>query len=199
VRLVYRLGAPHYDAVRAATEPAANAALLPLLAQILARYPHPALLDVATGTGRVPHLLRVHPAFNGTLAGLDRTPAMLVAARRKERTLRGTPVAWVLGDGDALPWPAARFDIASCLEALEYMPRPRHALAEIVRVLRPGGTLLVSCWADGWARLLPGRALSARAMLRELSALGCVDLAVHPWQHGHYQLVVGRKGQPTRC
>lgn len=195
VRLIYTLGARHYDAVRAAHQPPADLALRPFLARALAGRPHPAVLDVATGTGRAPLLIRALAGFDGTLAALDLTPAMLAEARRKEREAGpGAPVAWLLGEAGALPAPAARFDLVLCLEALEYLPRPRRALAELVRVLQPGGTLLLSTWPDAWARLLPGHAFAARTLVRELSALGCVDLAVYPWQHGHYDLVVARRG-----
>jgi SAM-dependent methyltransferase len=189
VRLVYTLGAPHYDAVRAPGQAAADAALRPLLAAALAGRPAPAALDVATGTGRVPRLLAELPAPVAASA-LDLTPPMLVQARRSVPP--ACPVAWTVGEAGALPWPDSCFDLVTCLEALEYFPRPRLALAEMARVLRPGGTLIVSKWPDGWARLLPGRALSSAALRRELAALGLVDLEIRPWQPGHYELVRAR-------
>lgn len=187
VRLIYSLGALRYDEVRAPWQAAADAALRPVLAAALAGMVRPAVLDVATGTGRVPRLLAAEPGFAGSVAALDLTPSMLAVARR------AAPAGWVVGEAGRLPWPDSCFDLVTCLEALEYFPRPRRALAAMARVLRSGGALLISKWPDGWARLMPGRALAEAALRRELSALGLVDLAVRPWQHGHYELVLARK------
>lgn len=190
VRLVYALGARHYDAVRAQAQPPADAALLPLLHAPLAATGHPRLLDVATGTGRVPLLLASIPAFTGQVAALDLTPQMLHEARRKE-DMAAAPARtlWHLAEAGNLPWPDAVFDVATCLEALEYFPRPRRALAELARVLRPGGALVLSKIPDRWARLLPGRALTTVALRRELAALGFTAIQVRPWQPDHYELV----------
>jgi SAM-dependent methyltransferase len=190
VRLVYSLGAPHYDELRAPGQPAADASLRPLLEAALADTAGAAVLDVATGTGRVPRLLAQLATPPARVAALDLTPAMLAAARRKQP---GTPVGWALGEAGSLPWRNSCFDLVCCLEALEYFPRPRQALAELARVLRPGGALLISKWPDRWARLLTGRALGAAALARELAASGLVDLQFRPWQPGHYELVLARK------
>lgn len=190
VGLVYALGAAHYDRVRAPSQAAADAALLPLLLEALAVTPRPRLLDVATGTGRVPALLLAAPAFAGQVVAMDLTPQMLREARRK---LPAERVALLRAEAGSLPCPDAVFDVATCLEALEYFPRPRRALAELARALRPGGALLISKLPDGWARLLPGRALTRAALERELARLGFTTLCVLPWQPGHYELVVARR------
>lgn len=198
VRLVYALGARHYDAVRAPAQGAADAALLPLLRAALADAARPRILDVATGTGRVPLLLASDPAFAGQVVALDLTPQMLHEARRKEQTTPGGRAAlWHQAEAGNLPWPAGVFDLATCLEALEYFPRPRRALAELARVLRPGGALVLSKVPDGWARLLPGRALSGAALRRELARLGFGSIDMLPWQPGHYELVVARRQPGT--
>jgi ubiquinone/menaquinone biosynthesis C-methylase UbiE len=194
VRLIYSLGASRYDEVRAASQAAADAALRPLLQASLADAARPRILDVATGTGRVPLLLVAEPGFAGQVAALDLTPRMLSEARRKEQAAGSAGrVAWHLAEASDLPWPAAVFDLATCLEALEYFPQPRRALAELARVLRPGGALVLSKFPDGWARLLPGRALTRRALDRELARLGFTAVHVLPWQPDHYELVVAHK------
>lgn len=194
VRLIYALGASHYDAVRAAWQAAADTSLRPLLAMALAATPRPRILDIATGTGRVPLLLCADPAFAGQVAALDLTPQMLGQARRKAQGYGYGPlVLWHLGEAGNLPWPAAVFDLVTCLEALEYFPRPRQALAEMARVLRPGAALVLSKVPDGWARLLPGRGFTREALARELVRLGFIDITVLPWQHGHYELIVARR------
>jgi SAM-dependent methyltransferase len=45
---------------------------------------------------------------------------------------------------DLLPFPDETFDLVMCIQAFHYMPNPEHAVAEFARVLRPGGTALVS-------------------------------------------------------
>lgn len=193
VRLIYRLGAPHYDAVRAAGQVGADNLLCRLLCDALDGVERPVVLDVATGTGRVPLLLgetgRLQQAH-----GLDLTPQMLSEARRKhEERLPSAPLSWCVGEAGTLPWPTAVFDLVTCLEALEYVPRPRQALAEMARVLRPGATLLISTVPDAWARLLPGRALTQVAMRHELQRHGLSDITFMPWQPGHYELIWARK------
>ena len=58
----------------------------------------------------------------------------------------------VLGDGQALPFPAAHFDIVHCSNVLEHVPRPFVLLDELNRVLRPGGVGFLSYtpWWSPW-------------------------------------------------
>jgi ubiquinone/menaquinone biosynthesis C-methylase UbiE len=152
------------------------------------------VLDVATGTGRVPLLIAQGPGLAAEIVGLDLTPQMLDQARAKQ--LAACPQAairWQLGEAGRLAWPDASFDLVSCLESLEYFPQPQRALAEMARVLRPGGTLVISKWPDGWARALPGRALTSAALARRLATLGLGEIMIKPWQPGNYELVTARK------
>jgi ubiquinone/menaquinone biosynthesis C-methylase UbiE len=97
------------------------------------------------------------------------------------------------GDAGHLPWPDASFDLVISLEALEFFPRPRRALAEMSRVLRPGGALVVSKYPDVWARALPFKGLSRHSITRLLGRLGLAEIAIREWQPGHYELVTARK------
>lgn len=194
VRLVYTLGARHYDAVRRPWQAEDADTLLPTLLAALAGNRRPAVLDVATGTGRVPLLLAGSPGFSGTIDALDLTPAMLDQARaRQAAACPAAPIRWHLGEAGRLPWPAHSFDMVTCLEALEYFPRPRRALAELGRVLREEGTLVISKVPDRWARLLPGRAFTRRGLRHELERLGFAHVAIRSWQPGHYELVIASR------
>ncbi|MEI8165296.1 MAG: class I SAM-dependent methyltransferase [Chloroflexales bacterium] len=194
VRLVYQLGARHYDAVHAPVQAAADATLRPLLAMAVGATARPAVLDIATGTGRVPLLLAADPAFVGYVAALDLAPLMLHEARQKAQTAcPGARVGWHIGEAGRLPWAGRAFDLVTCLEALEYFPRPRLALAEMARVLRPGATLVLSKVPDEWARWLPGRALTRAALTHALGGLDFIDITFLPWQPGHYELVTARR------
>jgi SAM-dependent methyltransferase len=58
--------------------------------------------------------------------------------------IRRTPVVDVIAAGERIPFAADSFDLILCTQMLEYVPEPKIVLAEIHRVLRPGGTLMVS-------------------------------------------------------
>jgi ubiquinone/menaquinone biosynthesis C-methylase UbiE len=194
VRLIYQLGAGVYDQARGNVTASDETLLLPLLRAALAGKPEPRVLDVATGTARVPLLLAAQAWFDGTIDALDLTPAMLTRAQAKiDAAGLESLVALRQGDAGNLLWPDARFDLVISLEALEFFPRPRRALAEMARVLKPGGALIVSKYPDLWARVLPFKGLTRRGMTRLLERLGLVEITVREWQPGHYELVTARK------
>ena len=96
------------------------------------------VLEVAVGTGlNLPH----YPA-GVALTGVDLSPAMLGIARERAAEL-GRAIKLVEGDAQALPFPDAAFDTVVCTLGLCGFPDERAALAEMHRVLRPGGTLLL--------------------------------------------------------
>jgi ubiquinone/menaquinone biosynthesis C-methylase UbiE len=194
VRLIYQLGAGVYDEARHNVTASDQAVLLPLLRESLDGDSAPRVLDVATGTGRVPLLLASQPWFGGLIDGLDLTPAMLQRAQAKlsDAGLE-TRVRLHQGEAGTLPWPDASFNLVISLEALEFFPRPRRALAEMTRVLRPGGALIVSKYPDRWARTLPFKSLTRSAMGRLLERLGMGAITIREWQPGHYELVTARK------
>jgi ubiquinone/menaquinone biosynthesis C-methylase UbiE len=96
------------------------------------------VLEVAVGTGRnfpfYPQGVR--------LTGIDLSPAMLEIARERAREL-GMEVALREGDAQELPFPDESFDTVICTLSLCNIPDDRKAVAEMKRVLRPGGRLLL--------------------------------------------------------
>ncbi len=99
------------------------------------------VLDIATGTGDLAMALR--EAGAGRVTGLDFSAAMLVEARRKDReSASSKPIVWVEGDAMALPFAENAFDAVTVGFGLRNMPSYPGALAEVVRVLRPGGTFV---------------------------------------------------------
>ncbi len=194
VRFIYQRGAAIYDTVRQHVSASDETLLLPVLARALVGRLHHTTLDVATGTGRVPLLLASQAWFDGVAYGLDFSPAMLAEAQAKAANMRRTAsIRLTHGEAGHLPWPDAHFDLVTCLESLEYFPRPRQALAEMARVLRPGGMLVVSKYPDNWARWLPGKAFSTRHMHDVLQQLSMRDIQIEPWQPGQYEFVIAFK------
>jgi demethylmenaquinone methyltransferase/2-methoxy-6-polyprenyl-1,4-benzoquinol methylase len=97
------------------------------------------VLDVATGTGLVArHLAR----RNVRVVGLDQSEPML---RHGVEATRGTPVAdrlrFVRGRAERLPFPGEAFDAVTFTYLLRYVDDPAATVAELARVLRPGGTM----------------------------------------------------------
>lgn len=197
VRLLYQFGARFYDEARTGVTASDAEVLAPLFCAALQHVPAPQVLDVATGTGRVPLLIASQPWFSGHVVGLDCTPAMLERARAKASAagLQGR-IELRSGDAGQLPWPDNSFDLVTSLEALEFFPRPRRALDEMIRALKPGGTLIVSKYPDRWARVLPFKGLTRRSMARYLHARGLRRIRFREWQPGHYELVIAVKIEP---
>jgi SAM-dependent methyltransferase len=102
------------------------------------------VLDVAAGTGNV----AVRAAARGAqVTACDIAPRMVQLGR--ERT--GPGVLWIEADVEDLPLPDATVDIALSAFGVIFAPRPEVALAQLRRVLVPGGQLGLTAWAaDGW-------------------------------------------------
>jgi len=150
----------------------------------------PLILDVATGTGRLPVAL-LRERFAGRIVGLDLSLGMLQRAQAKLRDY-GEQVGLVWQDASRLPFPDGVFDAVVSLESLEFFPRPADSLAEMVRVLRPGGVLFVTNRVGREARLLPRRAVPRARFEELLTSLGLSELQVRPWQ-ACYDLATARK------
>jgi ubiquinone/menaquinone biosynthesis C-methylase UbiE len=97
------------------------------------------VLEVAIGTG----LNLAHYPESIRLTGVEWSPAMLEQAHRRATQL-GRPVDLRLGDAQALDFPDACFDTVVCTFSLCAIPDERRAIAEMARVLRPGGLLLLA-------------------------------------------------------
>ena len=120
------------------------------------------VLEVAIGTGR--NLPFYPPGV--AITGIELSPAMLAIARRRAAEL-GLEVELYEGDAQALPFAGASFDTVVCTLSLCAIPDHASAIAEMARVLRPGGRLLLldhigSRWWPVWAMLKLVELLTAR-------------------------------------
>jgi ubiquinone/menaquinone biosynthesis C-methylase UbiE len=116
------------------------------------------VLEIAVGTG----LNLEHYPPDVRLTGIKLSQGMLAIARRRADQL-GRRVELRVGDAEALELPSATFDTVVCTFSLCAIPDHQQALAEMTRVLRPGGVLLL---ADHVAS--SSRALQAVQRLLEL-------------------------------
>ena len=100
------------------------------------------VLDVACGTGVVALTARREGA---RVTGLDLTPELL--ARAKVNSVSGyEDVVWKEGDAEVLPFGDAKFDVVLSQFGHMFAPRADRTLSEMLRVLRPGGTIAFSTW-----------------------------------------------------
>jgi ubiquinone/menaquinone biosynthesis C-methylase UbiE len=117
-------------------------------------------LDVACGPGSV---VRAFAARVERAAGLDATAAMLDQARAAATKSGLGNVEWHRGDVYALPFADRSFDIVSCRFAFHHFEQPARAFAEMVRVARSGGRIVL---VDAVASDDPARAVAFNAMER---------------------------------
>lgn len=165
------------------------------LARALELIPAPLVLDVATGTGRLPRALLRQPGFEGRVVGLDLSRGMLREAVR--RTVQfADRLTYIWQDARRLPFGDDTFDAVTCLEALEFTPDPRAVLRELVRVLRPGGVLLVTNRIGRDASLLPGRAFPRDAFEQVLREFPLSQVKVRPWQEDYDLAWAIKAGEP---
>jgi SAM-dependent methyltransferase len=100
------------------------------------------VLDVACGTG----VVAITAARRGAhVTGLDLTPELLERARENARISR-IAVDFHEGDAENLPFDSASFDVVLSQFGHIFAPRPEVAIAEMLRVLKPCGTVAFSTW-----------------------------------------------------
>jgi ubiquinone/menaquinone biosynthesis C-methylase UbiE len=133
------------------------------------------VLEVAVGTGRN---FTFYPA-GVRLTGIDLSPAMLEIARKKADEL-GFDADLMEGNAQDLPFPDASFDTVVCTLSLCNIPDDRRAIAEMKRVLRPGGSLLLLDHVRSSSKVW----LAAQRVLEPLSwRFSCDHLLRRPLEH----------------
>ncbi len=134
----------------AVTERLERAAVLDLAAPLAGRD----VLDIGCGDGTY----ALAAARSGArVTAVDRSAAVVEAARRRAADA-GLPLELHVADALTLPFPPKRFDVVLAVTVLCFVPDPPRAVAEMARVLRPGGAVVLgelgrwSTWA-AWRRL----------------------------------------------
>lgn len=188
---LYDLTAQRYDRIKE-FDPADERYLVtnPIL-ELLQNVPQPLLLDVATGTGRVPHDLTQTDAFTGRIIGLDASRPMLkVAAKKLAEPVASGRALLLQAHAGTVPFPRHTFDGICCLEALEFFPSDEAALREMVRVLKPGGFLFTTRRSGREGKWFLHRYRPEIDFFALLQDLGLADVRSSQWEVG-YDLVVG--------
>lgn len=156
------------------------------------------VLDLGCGEGR--HAITAWLEAPVQVVGLDLGAADLTTAASRAREFDAPgqeerALGWVRGSGLELPFADATFDRVICAEVLEHIPDYESVLAEIRRVLKPGGMLVVSvprfvpewvCWqlSDAYHQVEGGhvRIFRQRQLTRAVEARGMKRFHRH-WAH----------------
>jgi len=151
-----------------------------------------ALLDVAGGTGYI--AAQLAPDFQRVVV-LDPSPGMLAKARRKG-------LETVQGEALDLPFPDASFEVVLCTDALHHIKAADRAIAEMARVVKPGGVVLIQEFHirgfAGWCFFIFERLFIDRSRfikpgrLQSMMARHGLATETHPVSHLEY-ICVGRK------
>ncbi|MBN1314640.1 MAG: methyltransferase domain-containing protein, partial [Anaerolineales bacterium] len=193
--MMYNLVARRYDGIKNFDPIVEDFFLCQPMLSALRKKQNPQVLDVATGTGRIPRLLMASDEFSGRIIGLDYARQMLTVAADKVKVInarhpdsKNGKAVFIWQNAMQLPFQDNTFDLVTCLEALEFMPKPNQVIKEMVRVLLPGHALVLSR-RRGWERrLMPGKTWSKQAFMANLSELGLNRIKSMPWQKD-YDLV----------
>ncbi|XWX05289.1 methyltransferase domain-containing protein [Aggregatilineales bacterium SYSU G02658] len=192
VTALYDLYASRYDRIKGNDDVDEHIFIAQPLLEAIAPQTDPFVIDVACGTGRVALALCQHARFEGIILSVDASLRMLQVAAHKLAANHFEDYA-LLAQMDAaqLHIADASADVVTCMEALEFTADPTQVLAELARVLRPGGLLLTTLRQN--APLVP-RVWSQRQMQQALAAAGFVDVRFQPWQHDYQQVWARRAG-----
>lgn len=158
------------------------------LPQIAGLDPSQVVLDVGCGPGAAVRAAATHV---GRAVGVDRSEAMIEIARRRSRSVGN--VEFTVGSAERLPFADGSFDRVWTIHSFHHWERPAEGLAEMHRVLRPGGMLLIiESDSRGSHGLDQARAAE---LVQDLAALGLTAASIaKPFK----QLVVtARRGAST--
>jgi ubiquinone/menaquinone biosynthesis C-methylase UbiE len=182
VTWLYDIYANRYDTIKG-FEPSLESYFLGQpIADHLSANSNPLVLDIGTGTARLPITLLAENSFSGYVVGVDHSRRMLEVAALKARSLIPERLLLLWRDGSDLPFPDSSFDVVTSLEMLEFTPNPAATLREAYRVLMTGGLLVTTRRTGPGARLLPGKVYEPEEFEQLLSEIGLESIKIMPWQ-----------------
>jgi ubiquinone/menaquinone biosynthesis C-methylase UbiE len=186
---LYDLAARRYDGIKQFDTHFERHYLGEPVASVLGTMPEPRVLDVGAGTGRLARSLFQLEGIQANLVCVEASRRMLTLGRDHTPD---SAARWVRGWAVPLPFPDSIFDLVASLEILEFTPHPEQTLHELVRVLRPGGWLLITNRVGREARWILWKTFSREHFTDLLRKAGLVEIEVFPWQI-QYDLAWARK------
>ncbi|XOV93350.1 MAG: class I SAM-dependent methyltransferase [Bacteroidota bacterium] len=110
--------------------------------------PSDKVLDIASGTGEPGLTIAANILQNGHVTAIDLSEHMLSIAQEKAETLSIKNFSVLAADACDLPFEDASFDAISCRLGFMFFPDMKMAAKEMLRVLKPGGRLVATVWAE---------------------------------------------------
>lgn len=133
------------------------------------------ILDVGSGAGQIAKHLLKYADPNSQITCCDLSPEML---RRSRTRLKSSVPRYVVADLAHLPYADASFDCITCGYVLEHLPDARTGLAEMARVLTPGGRMLLLTTEDNFSGAWTSRLWCCRTYNRQELMRTCHDLGL---------------------
>lgn len=150
-----------------------------LLLRVVQPRPGDHLLDVATGPGTVAQAAAALIGPTGRVTACDISPAMLAIAQSVPPESGAAPITYLESPAAPLSVGASSQDVVTCQQGLQFFPDRTAALAEMVRVLRPGGRVAVAVWAT--IEECPSQAALERALREQLGDEPAARYRSGPW------------------
>lgn len=133
------------------------------------------VLDVGSGAGQLAQHVLKYSSPQTKICCVDLSQQMLVRARQRLKNSRPT---YVTGDLARLPFANDSFDGVTCGYVLEHLADPRPGLAELSRVMRPGGRMLLLVTEDSVAGAWTSRLWCCRTHNRRELLQICADVGI---------------------
>lgn len=137
--------------------------------------PHRRILDLGCGTGKDTIAMARQMGGSGEVVGVDLRETMVAEARRCAEGM-GLPVRFEVANAVSLPFPDSSFDGCRADQVFQHLSDPEAALAEMVRVVRPGSPIVVTDPDYGSAVL----DVHDRTVARKIQAF-LSDMTANPW------------------
>jgi len=134
------------------------------------------ILDVGSGAGQIAKHLLKYADPDARITGFDLSHQML---RRARTRLKSDRPQFVVADITRLPFPDAHFDCVTCGYVIEHVPDARMALAELSRVLVPGGRMLLLATEDSFSGAWTSRLWVCRTFDRRELRQICEAVGLH--------------------
>jgi demethylmenaquinone methyltransferase/2-methoxy-6-polyprenyl-1,4-benzoquinol methylase len=166
------------------------------LIERVAPKPGDAALDLATGTGDIARLLATAVGPTGQVTGLDFSEGMLTQAKALGND---AGITWLQGDMMNLPFADASMDVVTVGFGLRNVADVDKALAEISRVLKPGGRFGSLEMAHPWLLLRPGVWLFNTVMVPVIGKLASGDANPYKYLHASSEAFLSQAALAEHC